>query len=121
MHHRSYERDVLEGKNDAMLATVCEGCHNIIHFTDDGSARPEEEWDSVFLAGQHQEDIPPVGKIDLRRPVFDLPAGFDRSRMTARQFELLRQAHLQAIRDKRQANALRIGKRTLKAGAQDQD
>lgn len=119
VHHRSYARDVLEGKNDAMLATVCAGCHNIIHFKDDGSPRPEEDWDYVFLAGQHQTDIPPVGKIDLRRPVFNLPPGFDSTRMTSRQFELFRQAHLQAIRDKRETNALRRAGAVKATGHQD--
>jgi 5-methylcytosine-specific restriction endonuclease McrA len=121
VHHRSYERDVLEGKNDAMLATLCEGCHNIIHFNDDGSPRPQEDWDAVFLAGQPQTDIPPVGKIDLRRPVFTLPPGFDRTRMTALQFELYRQAHLQAIRDKREANRLRAERMNEKIVARGRD
>jgi hypothetical protein len=111
VHHRSYDRDVLEGRNDALLATLCAGCHNIIHFEDDGSPRPQDEWDAVLLAGQHQTDIPSVGKIDLRSPVFNLPPGFDATRMTACQFEVYRQAHLRAIREKREANRLRTGKR----------
>ncbi|CAN7782845.1 hypothetical protein LJR175_008249 [Variovorax sp. LjRoot175] len=115
VHHRSYERDVLEGRNDAMLATVCSGCHNIIHFTDDGKPRPEEEWDAILLAGQHQTDIPPIGKIDLRKPVLPRPPNYER--MTARQLGLFRLAHLQAFRDKIEANRLRAEKKALKAGA----
>lgn len=82
VHHRSYEREVLEGNADHLLATVCEGCHNIIHFLEDGTRRPEAEWDAVLLGGQHQTDVSEP-KIDLRlqRPIY--PTGW--SRMTARQ------------------------------------
>ena len=115
VHHRSYERDVLEGRNDAMLATVCNGCHNIIHFLDDGQKRPEEAWDAVFLQGQHQTDIPAIGKIDLRTLKVVDPPNF--TRMTAVQFELYRKAHLQAIADKREAIRLSAERKgTRKSG-----
>ncbi|OUM04502.1 HNH endonuclease [Variovorax sp. JS1663] len=104
VHHRSYERDVLEGRNDTMLATVCNGCHDIIHYLDDGQKRPEEEWDAVFLLGQHQTDIPAIGKIDLRNLKIVDPPNF--KRMTAVQIRLYREAHLKAISDKREANRL---------------
>ena len=82
VHHRSYERDVLEGKADHMLATVCEGSHDRIHFDDHGLKRPEGEWDAVFLAGQHQIEFPEP-TIDLRLKTQPRPNGW--GRMTARQ------------------------------------
>ena len=66
VHHRSYAAEVLRGEADEMLATVCEPCHNNIHFKPDGTKRGEAEWDAVFIAGQHQRDFPEP-KIDLRR------------------------------------------------------
>ena len=118
VHHRSYEREVLEGRNDAMLATVCNGCHNIIHFLDDGQRRPEAEWDAVFLLGQHQTDIPAIGKVDLRSlKIVDRP---DLTRMTAVQIELYRKAHLRAIADKREASRLVAERKTTRrASASD--
>lgn len=54
VHHRSYDDDVMLGTNDAMLWTVCDGCHELIHFTDDGAKRSAEEVDLLLLAGQLQ-------------------------------------------------------------------
>lgn len=34
--HRPYDADVLRGNNDAMLATVCNGCHEVIERDDQG-------------------------------------------------------------------------------------
>ncbi|TAM36941.1 MAG: HNH endonuclease [Burkholderiaceae bacterium] len=97
VHHRSYERDVMEGHNDAMLATVCNGCHDIIHFTDAGEGRSAAEADAVFVAGQRQTDIPPVGKIDLRSPTINYPGGI--KRVTSLQFGLFLTAFRAAWRD----------------------
>lgn len=59
VHHRSYARDVMEGKNDSMLATVCAGCHDYVHFNDVGATRDEADVDAVFLAGRrHLTEIP---------------------------------------------------------------
>jgi hypothetical protein len=43
VHHRSYAYDVRNGDNVAPLATVCEDCHETIHFLPDGSKRPQED------------------------------------------------------------------------------
>jgi hypothetical protein len=68
VHHRSYAPEVMRGEDDEQLATVCDGCHDIIHFCDDGSKRPETEQDAILQAGQRQTDYPePV--VDLRRPM----------------------------------------------------
>ena len=84
VHHRSYSRETLVGEDDAMLVTVCAGCHNLIHFDDNGTKRSVEATDKAFLAGQRQTDIPVID-LDLRRR-FRLPANYER--MTAVQRNL---------------------------------
>ncbi|MDF2461775.1 MAG: hypothetical protein K0Q43_10 [Ramlibacter sp.] len=54
VHHRSYDADVMRGERDEALATVCDTCHHVIHFLDDGSKRPEQDWDQVLLSGPYQ-------------------------------------------------------------------
>lgn len=85
VHHRSYAQDVLEGKNDAMLSTVCSGCHQLIHFADNGVRRTDAECDALLLQGQKQTWLPEI-KIDLRMHVPERPAEW--SRMTAVQHSL---------------------------------
>ncbi|HWT19431.1 MAG TPA: HNH endonuclease signature motif containing protein [Variovorax sp.] len=119
VHHRSYERDVMEGRNDALLATICNGCHNIIHFTDSGEPRSTAEADVVFLAGQRQPNIPPVGKIDLRSPKINYPG--DTTRVTSLQMRLFVEAfhaawrHQTAARKSMVENA--AARRTAKLAA----
>jgi len=46
VHHRSYDLEVLEGKNDEMLVSLCPRCHKLIEFYSDGRKRfslPEKE------------------------------------------------------------------------------
>lgn len=66
VHHKSYEREVLEGNADHMLITVCDGCHNIIHFNENGSKRSAEDQEIILSTKQLQIEIPEP-KIDLRR------------------------------------------------------
>lgn len=98
VHHRSYSREVLEGNADHMLATVCEGCHNIIHFDNDKSRRSEEESERVFLAGQRQTDFP-LPHIDLRRRSQRQPVEWPR--MTAVQRELWNKKAQQLLRERK--------------------
>lgn len=50
VHHRSYDQDVLEGKNDEMLASLCPRCHKLIEFNPDKSKRKcLQEKDAKFL------------------------------------------------------------------------
>ncbi|MBX2850877.1 MAG: hypothetical protein KTR15_03925 [Phycisphaeraceae bacterium] len=65
VHHRDYTLDVMAGENDDLLATVCDGCHNIITFADDGEKRSMEEQDQVLLDRDTSTDHPEI-KIDLR-------------------------------------------------------
>lgn len=39
VHHRSYSLETLEGRNEAMLVTLCRRCHCSIEYCDDGSKR----------------------------------------------------------------------------------
>jgi len=49
VHHRSYEREVLEGKADHMLVSLCEDCHEYIHFNTCGRGRSMENPDAIYL------------------------------------------------------------------------
>jgi 5-methylcytosine-specific restriction endonuclease McrA len=84
VHHRNYLRETLMGDDDSMLATVCGGCHNLIHFDESGRKRSIEETDKEFVAGQRQTDIPEID-LDLRRK-FQPPANYQR--LTAVQIRL---------------------------------
>lgn len=97
VHHRSYERDVLEGQRDEQLATVCAGCHNIIHFQDDGAPRPQAEWDAQLFPGQRQTDIPEP-RVDLRRRIPELPGNWHRLTAVQRDLWLKRWLQLRKAR-----------------------
>jgi len=84
VHHRNYSRETLLGEDDARLATVCGGCHHLVHFDDHGVKRSIEDTDKEFLAGQRQTEIPEID-LDLRRKL-QLPTNYNR--MTAVQREL---------------------------------
>jgi hypothetical protein len=50
VHHRSYELDVLEGKNSEMLILLCSRCHKLIEFYPSCSKRNcLQEKDKVYL------------------------------------------------------------------------
>ena len=70
VHHRSYEREVLEGKADHLLVTICSACHEVIHFDDSGKKRPFEEWEAILQQCPDPKDFPEP-KIDLRRSKWD--------------------------------------------------
>lgn len=42
VHHKSYDRVVLDGKKDEELISLCTDCHKAIEFNDDGSGRPKK-------------------------------------------------------------------------------
>jgi 5-methylcytosine-specific restriction endonuclease McrA len=66
VHHRSYEEEVMLGNNDEQLASICEGCHNIIHFDDSGKGRSAEETDRMLLTRDENTSFP-TPKVDMRR------------------------------------------------------
>jgi hypothetical protein len=49
VHHRSYAPEVLAGDNDEQLASLCEGCHTVIHYDEFGAKRTPEETDRLLL------------------------------------------------------------------------
>lgn len=66
VHHRSYDREVLQGNADHMLASLCMACHNYIHIDDTGNRRSMEETDRILLQKSPPTDIPdPI--LDLRK------------------------------------------------------
>ncbi|MGB8028149.1 MAG: hypothetical protein WCF30_00665 [Terracidiphilus sp.] len=66
VHHRSYSEAVLAGNDDAQLASICEGCHNIVTFDDSGARRSPDETDRLLLLRDESATFP-VPKVDLRR------------------------------------------------------
>ena len=72
VHHRSYGRDVMAGNNLKQLASVCDGCHTVIHLDNFGDKRAPEEWDRILLEKCHDTYIP-VPKVDMRRSRPKLP------------------------------------------------
>ncbi|MFJ3460125.1 HNH endonuclease [Achromobacter spanius] len=97
VHHRSYDRDVLEGRNDEMLVTVCAPCHDIIHFEEDGTKRSLADTDAVLFAPKPTEI--PEPKIDMRKVGFaSLP---NKPRMTGYQQKIWREKVLELAREKR--------------------
>lgn len=58
VHHRSYDLEVLEGRNDEMLVSLCPRCHKLIEFYSDGRKRfslPEKEEQYLELGRIHAE------------------------------------------------------------------
>jgi hypothetical protein len=49
VHHKSYASEVMRGKMDDQLISVCQACHKIIHFDDAGRRRAMAEW-NAFLS-----------------------------------------------------------------------
>lgn len=109
VHHRTYDRDVLEGSNDEMLVTVCRWCHEIIHFDEDGTRRPQADTDAILFAPK--PTAIPEPKLDMRRISLGQPpskprmTGFQRSLWFVRARELWteRRAQLDQAQQKRGA------------------
>jgi hypothetical protein len=56
----------MRGENYDQLASVCEGCHRIIHFGKDGSKYSPDETDRLLLTRDESAEFPPI-KVDLRK------------------------------------------------------
>lgn len=70
VHHLTYSKDVMLGRDDSGLVSLCDGCHQIVHFTSVGVLRSAEEqlaalWDLGF-----DEVLP---KVDMRMNPFRRP------------------------------------------------
>jgi hypothetical protein len=71
VHHRNYALDVLKGEDDSKLvsglASVCDGCHNVVHRDDWGDERSIDEWDAILLTKNLRSDWLPFNTDQPRR------------------------------------------------------
>ncbi|MDR3736702.1 MAG: hypothetical protein P4L10_14360 [Acidobacteriaceae bacterium] len=77
VHHRSYSDEVMKGDDFSQLATICEGCHNFIHYDDTRKKRSDSETDRLLLERNENTDFP-TPKVDLRLKWRPIPAGWER-------------------------------------------
>ena len=49
VHHRCYTKDVIEGRDDDQLVSLCHSCHAQVEFTREGTQRGIREKDAVLL------------------------------------------------------------------------
>ncbi|HTE16149.1 MAG TPA: hypothetical protein VK642_13825 [Burkholderiales bacterium] len=98
VHHRSYDDSVLEGKADHMLVSLCDPCHDFLHFDDEGRKRGSEETDRLLMGKQPRTDFPEPN-IDLRRESYrDLPMEWPRMNHIQRNGWLTRYGELRKAR-----------------------
>jgi hypothetical protein len=90
VHHRSYDVEVLEGNADYLLVTLCEGCHELVHFDDSGRKRSTADTHGICATPQLQRDFPEPS-VDLRLAAAKKPTGWER--LTAVQRSLWHQRH----------------------------
>lgn len=67
VHHRSYDREVLEGRADHLLVSLCDHCHQFVHFTPAGAKRSIADTDEALLFTPVAIEFPPPPSADLRR------------------------------------------------------
>jgi hypothetical protein len=77
VHHRSYADAVMAGNDDDKLASICDGCHNFIHFDDAGTKRSEDETERLLLLRDESTDFLSP-KVDLRLKWPKHPPGWGR-------------------------------------------
>jgi hypothetical protein len=49
VHHRSYEYDVIVGKNDEGCISLCAKCHKCVEFTPEGEHRSDEQKEAFLV------------------------------------------------------------------------
>jgi 5-methylcytosine-specific restriction endonuclease McrA len=84
VHHRSYADEVMAGNDDRQLASICEGCHNVIHFDDNGQKCSPEETERLLCTRDESATFP-VPEVDLRLRRRKDPPGWDRMSAVQRQ------------------------------------
>lgn len=77
VHHRSYTLEVFKGEDDEQLVSVCEGCHHVIEFDDEGQRRISREKEAVLYQPCSRVDYPPI-KVDLRLKSTPFPDDWER-------------------------------------------
>jgi hypothetical protein len=100
VHHRSYGPEVMEGLADEYLISLCDGCHTVVEFDDEGNWRPWSEKERVLLTPDTRTDFPePV--IDLRRKYTPRPPEWERMNNVQRVGWLRRKYELQEAKRKK--------------------
>ena len=66
VHRISTAPEVLEGKRDEMLVSLCDGCFGFIHFDDNGNRRVLSAANRLLRDNEAAVSVPPA-KYDLRR------------------------------------------------------
>jgi hypothetical protein len=100
VHHRSYAPEVMAGLADEKLISICEGCHHIVEFDDQGQRRTDQEKERVLLQKDTRTTFPEP-KIDLRRTFQKEPPGWER--MTAAQRMAYKEQEYELKRKKKAA------------------
>jgi hypothetical protein len=77
VHHRTYTREVLAGEDDEQLFSICEGCHDHIHWDDLGVWRTAEESSQLLLERRGDNGFPEP-KYYLRRDRAERPPEWPR-------------------------------------------
>ena len=93
----------MAGNDDEKLASLCEGCHNLVHFDDAGRKLPADDTDRLLLT-RDESTTHPVPEVDLRLKWRKDPLGWDR--MSAVQRAAWHQEYVRL----RCLNWLRVGK-----------
>ncbi len=77
VHHRTYDQAVLDGLADDWLKTLCEGCHEVVHYDESGHWRSWHDAEGVLATPDTAADFPePV--VDLRSRYPTLPDNWKR-------------------------------------------
>lgn len=65
VHHRTYDQAVMDGLADDWLNSLCEGCHEVVHYDESGFWRSWQEAERVLATPETDASFPePV--VDLR-------------------------------------------------------
>lgn len=70
VHHISYDQEVMSGCNDEKLISLCDGCHEVVHFTSAGERRCADDQLAALSDLDLNELVP---KVDLRMDPFKRP------------------------------------------------
>ncbi len=104
VHHRRYEEEVMQGLDLSALVSICDGCHNVVHYDDFGRKRTQSEWGEVLDHKDDRADYPPP-MVDARKAILSqqLPDSWSRMNAVQRngwQRECRRQWAMKKVRNK---------------------
>jgi hypothetical protein len=102
VHHRTYDPEVMAGRADEGLVSLCDGCHTVVHYNEVGEWRSWEEAEKILATFDGNALFP--------EPVVDL-----RLRNTPRPAEWERMSALQRSGWIRRAHEIRTSKRKIRS------